>query len=122
MDRLDKISQDIAEIKTSQKVMERDIAHHIKRTDLAEQNLDLLRQEVKPLKHHVAMWEGAKIEADIMTVKGVVSKADCAKIIAQVEENQAVWETSITTGEASLPQNFIQTTSDSIFISLSKHL
>lgn len=55
---LTKIKDDIAEIKTSQKVMEKDIAHHIYRTDLAEQSISLLRDDMKPIKKHVAMLEG----------------------------------------------------------------
>ena len=56
---IEEIKKDIGEIKTSQKVMERDIAHHIKRTDIAEENLKLLRGDLRPVEDHVAMMNGA---------------------------------------------------------------
>ena len=36
-----------------------DIEIHIKRTDIAEQNLEKIRVEIKPINRHVIMMEGA---------------------------------------------------------------
>jgi hypothetical protein len=55
----EEIRRDISEIKTSQKVMERDVAHHIKRTELAEENIKLLRQDLKPVEDHISMMNGS---------------------------------------------------------------
>lgn len=57
--KLDNLAADIGEIKQSQLAMQKDIAHHIYRTDLAEQNITLLRGEVEPIKRHVDMVSGA---------------------------------------------------------------
>jgi hypothetical protein len=58
---------DIAEIR-------RDIAHHIKRTDLAEENLADLRADVRPIKKHVAMIEGAfKLLGVLAVLMGLVT-------------------------------------------------
>lgn len=70
---LNKIKDDINDIKTSQQLMAKDIAHHIKRTDLAEENLTLLRKEIEPLKKHVTMAEGAiKFIGIVSTVLGII--------------------------------------------------
>lgn len=57
--KLDKIQDDISEIKEIQARNTADIEHHIHRTDLAEQNLELLKEEIKPIKSHVAFVKGA---------------------------------------------------------------
>lgn len=49
---LAKITVDIAEIK-------RDLAHHIRRTDLAEEQLDLIKADLRPVQAHVLMMGGA---------------------------------------------------------------
>jgi hypothetical protein len=50
-----RIQLDIAGIKGSQTSMEGDLLTHIKRTELAEEAIELLRQEVKPISTHVAI-------------------------------------------------------------------
>lgn len=63
-EKLDKITEDVTDIKVAQARIEvsQDFTKvimdkHIKRTDLAEQNIELLRdelrQELKPVKKHV---------------------------------------------------------------------
>lgn len=52
-DKLDRIVEQITEIKVSQARTEVIMEHHIKRTDLSEENLELLREEFKPIKAHV---------------------------------------------------------------------
>ncbi len=56
---LTKIQEDMAETRTTQAVMQRDLAHHIRRTELAEESIDLVRADVIPIKKHVHMVEGA---------------------------------------------------------------
>lgn len=51
--KLDRIGADVAEIRVIQARMEGELKHHIRRTDLAEENLSLLRAEVEPVKAHV---------------------------------------------------------------------
>lgn len=75
-----KLRDDIADIKTSQKVMERDIAHHIKRTELAEEAIRLVREEIKPVKKHVVMMEGALKLLGVLSV-GIGIVVSIAKLL-----------------------------------------
>jgi hypothetical protein len=76
MEILTKIKDDVAEIKTSQKVMEKDISHHIKRTDLAEESIKLLRDDLKPIKTHVDQMNGGlKLLGAVSLVLGIVATA-----------------------------------------------
>ncbi len=65
--KLDKMVADIADIKADLKV-------HIKRSDLAEINIALLREEVEPLKHHVAMWAGAGKLLAVLVAAAAIAK------------------------------------------------
>lgn len=62
-EKLDKIVEDVNEIKVILARNTSSLELHIKRTDLAEQNLEQLRQEVsddlKPIKEHINMVKGA---------------------------------------------------------------
>jgi len=51
--KLDKINENINEIKISQSRTEIIMDEHIRRTALNEENINLLRQEFKPVKKHV---------------------------------------------------------------------
>ena len=51
-DKLDRIQEDVGEIKVSIVAIEKDIKYHIMRTDLAEENLNILKQEVLPIRTH----------------------------------------------------------------------
>jgi hypothetical protein len=65
LNRLDAISGDLREVKA-------DLRHHIRRTELNEESLTLLRSEVEPLKTHVAMWGGAgKLLAVLVALAGL---------------------------------------------------
>ncbi len=46
-----KLAEDIAEIKA-------DLKHHIRRTELAEESIQILRDEIKPIQRHAAQVEG----------------------------------------------------------------
>lgn len=60
------IKEDIAEIKA-------DLFHHVKRTDIAEENLKILRAELKPVEKHVERVTGAiKLLSGILVVAAVV--------------------------------------------------
>lgn len=67
MEKLDQIARDISVIKTDIALIKNDVAHHIRRTDLAEENISLLRQEIKPIKEHVVRVDG------VLRFFGVVS-------------------------------------------------
>lgn len=62
--KLNKIADDIVEIKITLAAQHTDIAHHIKRSDLLEDKLDLVKDhfeaEIQPLKDHVTQVQGAK--------------------------------------------------------------
>jgi hypothetical protein len=64
---LDKISEDISELKITSAKQEENIKEHIRRTELAEENLTMLRQEIEPLKQHVVAING------ILKIIGLIS-------------------------------------------------
>lgn len=64
--KLEDVRKDIADVKDTMAQMavilakqEQNLEFHIHRTNLAEENIALLRAEVKPLNRHVAWVEGA---------------------------------------------------------------
>jgi hypothetical protein len=85
LDKLDHVSGNQAEMKVHIAEIRKDLAHHIRRTDLAEESIKLLRQEaaadtaaqandIKPVKKHVAMMEGAlKLLGIVAVVVGIVA-------------------------------------------------
>lgn len=52
LEKLDKIEERLSRI-------ESDLATHMLRTDIAETNIDVVRQAVTPIQEHVAMVRGA---------------------------------------------------------------
>jgi hypothetical protein len=71
--KLDRLIEDIGEIKQSQVGMQKDLAHHIYRTDLAEQSIGLLRSEVEPIKRHVDMVSGGlKLIGAVIVMAGLI--------------------------------------------------
>ena len=56
--KLDKVSEDISEIKIIQAAQASDLKHHIYRTDLAEEHLRRLEADFKPIQKHVTMING----------------------------------------------------------------
>ena len=52
-DRQDKILDKITQIDITLAKQEVSIEHHIKRTAIAEENIELLRNDLKPIKRHV---------------------------------------------------------------------
>jgi hypothetical protein len=64
---LDKIDSELTELRIISAKQEENIKEHIRRTELAEENLTILRQEIEPLKQHVIVING------ILRVIGVVS-------------------------------------------------
>ena len=64
---LDKISDDISELKITAAKQEENIKEHIRRTELAEENLEIIRKEIQPLKEHVIAING------VLRIIGVIS-------------------------------------------------
>lgn len=56
-EKVDKIEEKISNIDVTLAKQAKDLEHHIYRTDLAESNLELLREEMKPVKKHVALMD-----------------------------------------------------------------
>jgi hypothetical protein len=59
LEKQEKIGEDINEIKVVIAVQEEHLKTHIRRTELAEENISLLRTEVEPIKRHVQYINGA---------------------------------------------------------------
>ena len=64
---LDKMSEDISELKIVSAKQEENLKEHIRRTELAEENLDMIRSEMQPLKEHVIAING------VLKIIGVLS-------------------------------------------------
>jgi archaellum component FlaC len=60
-DKIDLIRDDIAEIKV-------DLATHILRTRIAEENIEILRNELRPVEKHVEQMQGALNLVKILSV------------------------------------------------------
>lgn len=60
--KVDMIEEKISSIDVTLAKQAKDLEHHIYRTELAEQNLELIRQEMVPVKKHVALMDaGLKV-------------------------------------------------------------
>jgi hypothetical protein len=64
---LDKMSEDISQLKIISAKQEENLKEHIRRTVLAEENLAMLRSEMQPLKEHVIAING------VLRIIGVLS-------------------------------------------------
>lgn len=67
--KIDNIEDSISNIDVTLAKQSKDLEHHIFRTDLAEQNLELLRAEMQPIKKHVALVDAG------LKIIGVLSSA-----------------------------------------------
>lgn len=67
--KVDLIEEKISSIDVTLAKQAKDLEHHIYRTELAEQNLDLIRQEMVPVKKHVALMDAS------LKIIGVLSSA-----------------------------------------------
>lgn len=56
-EKLDKVDEKLSSIDVTLAKQAKDLEHHIYRTTLAEENLDLIRQEMVPVKKHVAIMD-----------------------------------------------------------------
>ena len=66
---MDETTKTLTQIQTDIAIIKNDLQHHIRRTDLAEENVKLIRDEMKfqnngikdelkPIKKHIAMVDG----------------------------------------------------------------
>lgn len=53
LDQTEKLTDTIAAIQVILARQEEHLEHHIKRTDLLEESVEMLRNEIKPIKSHV---------------------------------------------------------------------
>lgn len=75
--KVDIIEEKISSIDVTLAKQAKDLEHHIYRTELAEQNLDLIRQEMVPVKKHVALMDASlkiigALSSAAMFILGVV--------------------------------------------------
>ena len=72
-EKLDKVSEEIAEIKVVETKQAADLEHHIFRTNLAEQRIEMLHSQIQPLsKFHTQVNTVFKIIGVVGTVLGLV--------------------------------------------------
>lgn len=83
LEKQEKTSEDITDIKIVIARQEESLKHHIRRTDLAEENMALLREEMKPIHAHVNYINGAlKFVGLLSLVAGFV--ASVIKIVQHI--------------------------------------
>lgn len=58
-EKLDRVEAKISSIDITLAKQAKDLEHHIYRTELAEENLSLIRQEMVPVKKHVALMDAS---------------------------------------------------------------
>jgi predicted nucleic acid-binding Zn-ribbon protein len=58
-EKLDRVEEKISSIDVTLAKQAKDLEHHIYRTELAEENLSLIRQEMVPVKKHVALMDAS---------------------------------------------------------------
>jgi hypothetical protein len=58
-EKLEKVDEKLSSIDVTLAKQAKDLEHHIYRTELAEQNLDLIRQEMVPVKKHIALMDAS---------------------------------------------------------------
>lgn len=68
--RLDKMADDIAALKVTAASQAKDISYHIARTDLLEERVEMLADDLKPVEAHVQQLRGGWM---IVTGFGVVA-------------------------------------------------
>lgn len=80
---LHQIQSDVVELKITQQVILKDIEHHIKRTQIAEENIELLRAELKPVQDHVVQVNGIGKFLGIsgIILAGIVSLIEILKLV-----------------------------------------
>ena len=58
-EKLDKVDEKLSSIDVTLARQAKDLEHHIYRTSLAEENIDLIRQEMVPVKKHIALMDAS---------------------------------------------------------------
>ena len=72
--KLDRIADDITEIRVTQGSQATDLAHHIRRTDLLEDRVEQLAVSIEPVKAHVQQVRGVGIFLGVvLTVIGIAA-------------------------------------------------
>ena len=71
-DKQEQMAKDLSDIKVILAKQEENLKLHIYRTELAEQNIELLREQLKPIENHVKIISGiTKIIAAISIIVGI---------------------------------------------------
>lgn len=74
MDRLERIEDKIDKITDIQSQMQIDVANHILRTRIAEENIEKLADRIAPIQHHVALVSGAgKLLTVLLSILSVIA-------------------------------------------------
>ena len=73
--KLDRLDEHLSRIDVTLAVQAEQLATHIKRTELAEENLDLLRKELKPVQSHVLRVEGGLKLLGIISVIAAIASS-----------------------------------------------
>ena len=72
-EKLDKVDEKLSSIDVTLAKQAKDLEHHIFRTDLAEANIELLRNELQPVKKHVALVDaGLKIIGALASISAFI--------------------------------------------------
>lgn len=70
--KFDKLEDEVVQIRIIQSSQASDLAHHIKRTNLLEERLEQIAEEIKPVQNHVQKVNGAFILIGVVgTILGI---------------------------------------------------
>ena len=73
-DKVDGLGQRLEHISDVQRDQASDLREHITRTEIAEENISLLREQIQPIEKHVAMVHGVlKFVGLLATVASLVT-------------------------------------------------
>ena len=72
-DKLDKIQADISEIKVLDAVQNEQLKAHMRRSDLLEERVEQVNEELKPVLEHVTMIKGIfKLAGGVVLLAGAI--------------------------------------------------
>lgn len=72
--KIDNIAADVSEIKVILAEQGVILAEHQRRSLANEASVELLRSQIKPIEHHIALWSGiGKTLMALITITGVIA-------------------------------------------------
>jgi tetrahydromethanopterin S-methyltransferase subunit G len=72
--KLDQVIDTLSRIDSTLAAQHESLEDHIRRTNVAEENIDLIRKDLKPIQNHVSMVKGAmKLIGVVCAIVGAIA-------------------------------------------------